>query len=148
MMPKPFSAMKHRAILGYGTQVHVVENQNCAETKLRELVGDYQAVVVRPLNDPFLIASQGAVMVEIVDHVADLDIVLAPVGGGGLPSGLCLAAHALRPRMAIFALSRPAPWMQWSRSSRTVRSHAQPNTLADNLRTSLGSWPSRFSVGT
>jgi threonine dehydratase len=138
VMPKLFSAMKHRAILGYGTQVHVVENQNCAETKLRELMGDYQAVVVHPLNDPFLIASQGAVMVEIVDHVADLDIVLAPVGGGGLPSGLCLAAHALRPRMAIFALSLPAPWMQWSRSGRTVRSHAQPNTLADNLRTSLG----------
>jgi len=42
-------------------------------------VGNYQAVVVHPFNDPFVIAGQGAVMVEFVDHVADLDIVLAPV---------------------------------------------------------------------
>jgi threo-3-hydroxy-L-aspartate ammonia-lyase len=63
VMSKPFSAMKHRAVLGYGAQVHMVENRNCAETKLRELVGDYQAVVVHPFNDPFVIAGQGAVMV-------------------------------------------------------------------------------------
>jgi len=102
-MPKPFSAMKHRAVLGDGAQVHVVEDRNCAETKLRELVGDYQSVVVYPFNDPFVIADQGTVLVEFIDHVAGLDIVLAPVGGGGLLSGLCLAADALRPRRAIFA---------------------------------------------
>ena len=50
-----------------------------------------------------MIADQGTVLVEFVDHVAGLDIVLAPVGGGGLLSGLCLAADALRPRRAIFA---------------------------------------------
>jgi threonine dehydratase len=83
--------------------VHVVEDRNCADAKLRELVDNYQAVVVHSFNDPFVIAGQGTVMVEFVDQVADLDIVLAPVGGGGLLSGLCLAAHALRPRMAIFA---------------------------------------------
>ena len=102
-MPKPFSAMKHRAVLGYGAQVHVVEDRNCADTTLRELVGDYQAVVVHPFNDLCVIAGQGTVMVEIVDQVADLGIVRALVGGGGLLSGLCLAAYALRPRVAIFA---------------------------------------------
>lgn len=44
--------MEHRAVLGYGAQVHMVEDRNCAETKLRELVGDYQAIMVRPFNDP------------------------------------------------------------------------------------------------
>jgi len=138
-MPKPFSAMKHRAVLGYGSQMHVVENRNCAETKLRELVGDYQAVVVHPFNDPFVIAGQGAVMVEFVDHVADLDIVLAPVGGGGLPSGLCLAAHALRPRMAIFACE-PAGTLDAMDSVKQNRivPMPNPNTLDDGLRTSLG----------
>lgn len=140
--------MKHRAILGYGTQVHVVENQNCAETKLRELVGDYQAVVVHPLNDPFLIASQGAVMVEIVDHVADLDIVLAPVGGGGLPSGLCLAAHALRPRMAIFALSLPARGCNGVGQAEPYVPMPNRTRLPITFEQVLGSWPSRFSVGT
>jgi threonine dehydratase len=102
VMPKPYSAMEHRAVLGYGAQVHVVEDRNCTEVKFRELVGDYQAVVVYPFNDPFVIAGQGAVMVEFVDHVADLDIVLAPSRGGAL-SGLCLAAEALRSLIAIFA---------------------------------------------
>ena len=106
VMPKPFSAMKHRAVLGSGAQVHVVEDRNCADATLRELVGDYQAVVVHPVpvNDPHVIAGQGTVMVGFVDQVADLDIVLAPVGGRGLLSGLCLAAHTLRPCMAIFCL--------------------------------------------
>ncbi|MDE3220628.1 MAG: pyridoxal-phosphate dependent enzyme [Nitrospirota bacterium] len=84
MMPKPLSVMKHRAVLSYGAQVHVVEDRSRADAKLRELAGDYQAVVVHPCNDPFVIAGQGTVMVEFVDQVAGLDIVLAPVGGGRL----------------------------------------------------------------
>lgn len=100
--------------------MHVVEDRNCADAKFRELVDNYQAVVVHSFNDPFVIAGQGTVMVEFVDQVADLDIVLAPVGGGGLLSGLCLAAHALRPRMPSLPVSRPALWMRWIRLSRTV----------------------------
>jgi threonine dehydratase len=120
VMPKPFSAMKHRSVLGYGTQVHGVEDRNCADTELRDLVGDYQAVVVHPFNDPFVIASQGTVIGELVDQFDHLDIVLGPVGGGGLPSGLCLAAQALRPRMAIFAYEPASALDARSRSSRTV----------------------------
>jgi threonine dehydratase len=66
-MPKPFSALKHRAVLGYGAQVHVVEDRSCADTKLCELVDDYQAIVVHSFNDRFVIAGQGTVMVEFVD---------------------------------------------------------------------------------
>ena len=76
VMPKPFSAMKHRAVVGYGAQVHVVEDRSCADARLRELVDDYHAVVVHPFNDPFVIAGQGTVMVEFIDQVGDLDIVL------------------------------------------------------------------------
>jgi threonine dehydratase len=101
VMPKPFSAMKHRALLGYGAQVHVAEGRSRADAKLCELVDDYQAVVVHSFHDPFVIAGQGRVMVEFVDQVADLDTVLAPVSGGGLLSGLCLAAQALRPHTTI-----------------------------------------------
>jgi threonine dehydratase len=55
-MTKPYSAVEHLAVLGYGAQVHVVEDRNCAEPKLRELVGDYQAVMVHLFNDPLVIA--------------------------------------------------------------------------------------------
>ena len=139
VMPKPFSAMKHRAVLGYGAQVHVVDDRNCADAKLCELVDDYKAVVVHPFNDPFVIAGQGTVMVEFVDQVADLDIVLAPVGGGGLLSGLCLAAQALRPCIAIYACE-PAGALDAMHSVKQNRIVAMPNphTLADGLLTSLG----------
>ncbi len=63
VMPKPFSAMKHRAVLGYGAQVHMVENRSCTDARLRELVNGYQAVVVQPYSHPFVIAGQGMVMV-------------------------------------------------------------------------------------
>jgi len=78
-------------------------------------------------------------MVEFVDQVADLDIVLGPVGGGGLLSGLCLAAQALRPRMAIFAceLAGALDAMNSVKKNRIVPM-PNPNTLADGLRTSLG----------
>lgn len=56
VMTKPYSAVEHLAVLGYGAQVHVVEDRNCAEPKLRELVGDYQAVMVHLFNDPLVIA--------------------------------------------------------------------------------------------
>ena len=86
-----------------------------------------------------MIADQGTVLVEFVDHVAGLDIVLAPVGGGGLLSGLCLAADALRPRMAIFACE-PAGTLDAMDSVKQDRivPMPNPNTLADVLRTSLG----------
>jgi threonine dehydratase len=48
VMPKPFSAMKRRAVLGYGTQVHEFENRSCTDARLRELVDGYQPVVVQP----------------------------------------------------------------------------------------------------
>ena len=48
VMPKPFSAMKRRAVLGYGTQVHEFENRSCTDARLRELVDGYQPLVVQP----------------------------------------------------------------------------------------------------
>jgi threonine dehydratase len=48
VVPKPFSALKHRAVLGYGTQVHVFENWSCTDAMVRELVDGYQPVVIQP----------------------------------------------------------------------------------------------------
>lgn len=86
-----------------------------------------------------MIIGQGTVMVEFVDQVAGLGIVLAPVDGGGLLSSLCLATHALRPRMAIFACE-PAGALDATDSIKQNRivPMPNPNTLADGLRTSLG----------
>ena len=50
IMPKPFSAMKYRAVLGYGARVHVVDDRSCADVQLREIVNDHEAVVVHPFD--------------------------------------------------------------------------------------------------
>ena len=48
VMPKPIAALNHRAILGFGTQVHVFENRSRTDARLRELVDGYQPVVIQP----------------------------------------------------------------------------------------------------
>jgi len=138
-MPKPFSAMKHRAVLGYGAQVHMVENRSCTDARLRELVDGYKAVVVQPYSHPFVIAGQRDGDGR-VDQVADLDIMLAQVDDGGLLSGLCRAAQALLPRMVIIACE-PAGALDAMESVKQNRivPMPNPNTLADGFRRVLRS---------
>jgi threonine dehydratase len=139
VMPKPFSAMKHRAVLGYGAQVHMVENRNCTDARLRELVDCYQAVVVQPYSHPF-VDSRSRDGDGRVDQVADLDIVLAQVGGGGLLSVLCRAAQQLLPRMVTFSCE-PAGALDAMDSVKQNRivPMPNPNTLADGFRRVLRS---------
>lgn len=118
--------MEHRAVLGHGAQVYVVENRSCPETKLRELVSGYQAV-----------------MVELVNHVADLDIVFVPVEVGTC-SPASVSRLCPRSRIATFACepSGALDAMDSLEQSRTRTS------LPIDFEQVLGHWPSRFSVGT
>jgi len=128
----------------------VVEDRNGADTQVRDLVDDYHTVDVHSFHEPFVLASQGRVIGKLVDQFDPLDIVLGSVGGGGLLSGLCLTAQALRPRAwPSLPVSQPAPWMRWSRSSRTVSFPGATRTrLPMAFERVGGSCPSRCSVGT
>ncbi len=139
VMPKPFSAMKYQGALGYGAIVHIAETRDDAEVQLRDVVENTGAMVVHPFNDPLVIAGQGTIMMELLDQVKELDAVLAPVGGGGLLSGLCIVAEACRPRMELFACE-PAGAADAIQSVGQNRLVPMPNprTIADGLRTSLG----------
>ena len=139
VMPNPHSSMKRQAVLDYGAAVYVAEDRTRAEVMLQEVVKDTGATLVHPFNDPLVIAGQGTILVELLDQVNDLDIVLAPVGGGGLLSGLCIAAEACRPQIKIFACE-PAGALDAIESFRQNRvvPMSNPNTIADGLRTSLG----------
>jgi threonine dehydratase len=139
VMPKPYSLMKRQAMLDYGAVVYVAEDRARAEVMLRDVMDDTGATLVHPFNDPLVIAGQGTIMVELLDQVKELDIVLAPVGGGGLLSGLCIAAEACRPQIQIFACE-PAGALDAIESVRQNRvvPMVNPKTIADGLRTSLG----------
>ena len=139
VMPKTSSSVKQDAVRLYGALIHETEDRARAIALCDCMARELPAVIIHPFNDPLVIAGQGTVMVELLEQVADLDAVLAPIGGGGLLSGLCVAAETLRPQLEIFACE-PAGALDAFESVRQNRvvPMANPDTIADGLRTSLG----------
>jgi len=80
---------------------HSVEE---AAAKARELAARHGYVFVHPYDDPLVIAGQGTVALEMLEQAPDLGMLVVPVGGGGLISGMAVAAKALRPEIRIFGV--------------------------------------------
>jgi len=139
VMPRPFSRAKYHAVLAYGGHVIESADRRAGEEALQELLARGRAIHVHAFNDPRVIAGQGTIMLEFHGQVADLDMLLAPVGGGGLLSGLCVAGHHLSPTLKIFACepSGASDVAESIRLNRIIPMPA-PDTVADGLRTSLG----------
>lgn len=131
--------IKRQAVLGYGATIHEATDHLDAERKLPALLKRLNGVYIHPFNDPLVIAGQGTVMLEFLSTVPDLDVVLAPVGGGGLLSGTCVAAHGVNPTLQVYACE-PAGALDAMHSVRENRvvPMPEPHTLAEGLKTSLG----------
>jgi len=131
--------IKRQAVLGYGAMIHEATNHLDAERKLPDLLKRLNGCYIHPFNDPLVIAGQGTVMLEFLSTVPDLDLVLAPVGGGGLLSGTCVAAHGVNPKVQVYACE-PAGALDAMHSVRENRvvPMPEPHTLAEGLKTSLG----------
>ena len=94
---------------------------------------------VHPYNDVRTIAGQATCAVEFLEQQPDLDLLLAPVGGGGLLAGTALAAKQLRPSIRVIGCEpEMADDAQQSFRSGRIVAQLQPRTIADGLRTSLG----------
>jgi threonine dehydratase len=109
------------------------------EAAAAQIISDTGATLVHPYNDYHVIAGQATALLELHEDVPDLDLVLAPVGGGGLMSGTALAAKFLRPLLRVIA-TEPAEADDAARSfaAGKIIPLAGTNTIADGLRTSLG----------
>jgi len=96
-------------------------------------------------NDPHVIAGQGTAALELLDEIPNLEIVLAPVGGGGLLSGTAITAASLMPDIAVWG-AEPAAADDAYRSLRdgTLHPSIDPRTIADGLLTSLS--PRTFRI--
>jgi len=92
VMPHHAPKVKIQAVSGYGAEI-VFCNQDEREATLRTLQERTGAVVVHPFDDPAVIAGQGTATLELVDQVPDLDVIVAPIGGGGLLSGASLVGE-------------------------------------------------------
>ncbi|MCH7719796.1 MAG: pyridoxal-phosphate dependent enzyme [Planctomycetes bacterium] len=145
VMPTSAMPVKRRAAEGYGATVYPCEPTLAAREEMAaRVIEQTGAVLIPPYDHPDIIAGQGTVGLELMDQIPDLDAIIAPVGGGGLLSGVCIAAKALKPAIRIFA-AEPAGADDAARSMAAGRLIPQtnPNTIADGLLTSLGehTWP-------
>jgi threonine dehydratase len=101
---------------------------------------DTGANVVHPYNDERVIAGQGTAVLELLEDIPDLDVIITPVGGGGLLSGTSIAATEMKKGMRVIA-GEPEMADDAYRSMKEGRilPSTNPKTIADGLLTSLGS---------
>ena len=93
VMPNNAPAVKKAAVAGYGGQItYCVPTLQARETTLVQVVQETEATVVHPYNNYQVIAGQGTATLELLEEIPDLDMIIAPVGGGGLLSGAAIAA--------------------------------------------------------
>jgi threonine dehydratase/serine racemase len=144
-MPANAAPVKRRAVEEYGGRVVSCEpTLEARESTTARVQAETGATLIPPYNHPDVIAGQGTVALEFLEQVPDLDALVAPIGGGGLVAGLCIAAKGLRPKIRIFA-AEPAGADDAARSKAAGKLVPQtgPQTIADGLLTSLGdlTWP-------
>jgi threonine dehydratase len=145
VMPRTAPVVKRRAVEGYGARIYPCEpTLKARETTAAQVLAETGGTLLHPYNHPDIIAGQGTCAMELLEDVGELDAIIAPIGGGGLMSGICLATRALAPSVRLFA-AEPAGADDAARSLAAGRLIPQtnPNTIADGLLTSLGdlTWP-------
>ena len=145
VMPSNAPQVKQDAVAGYGARVVLCEpTLDARESTAAEVVAETGAAFIHPYNNSGIISGQATVALELLEQVADLDVIIAPVGGGGLLSGIAIAAKSLKPGIRIVG-AEPAGADDAFRSKESGEFIAQtsPDTIADGLLTSLGdlTWP-------
>jgi len=140
VMPENAPAVKKAAVAGYGGQITFCEpTLQARETTTEKVVKETGATVVHPYNDYRVIAGQGTAALELLEEIPDLDVIIAPVGGGGLLSGTAIAAKGLSPNIRVIA-AEPEMADDACRSLQAghILPSENPKTIADGLLTSLG----------
>ena len=146
VMPSNSSQAKKDAVRAYGGEITECEPTLAArEAAAAEVLWKTGAHMVHPYNNARVIAGQGTAALELLEEVSDLDIVLAPVSGGGLLSGTALAAKGLRPGIRVVgAEPRNADDARRSLESGKIEAASPRQTMADGLRATL--CPLTFSI--
>lgn len=139
VMPRTAPEIKKRGVRGYGGQIFECEPTLAArESTLAEVIARTGATEIHPFNNYDVIEGQATCAKEFIEDAPALDIILAPVGGGGLLSGTALAAHYFSPGTLVMA-GEPAGSDDAYRSMQSGKIEpAQSQTIADGLLTTLG----------
>lgn len=139
VMPENAPAIKRAAVEGYGaTVVTCAPTLEAREATAARVARETGATFVHPYDDDRIIAGQGTAALELLQDHPDLEAVIAPVGGGGLLAGTCVAVHGHSPDVRVFA-GEPelADDALRSLEQGVVLAPSSPVTIADGLRTAL-----------
>jgi threonine dehydratase len=112
------------------------------ESTVERIMAETGATLVHPYNDLRVMAGQATTAVELLEDVPDLDTILCPVSGGGLLSGIAVAAKTMKPSVRVIGVE-PAGADDAFRSFRSgkLEPMVNPQTIADGLRSALGEKP-------
>jgi threonine dehydratase len=132
-LPRGAAAAKLRAVSSYGVPYELV-GDDCVETEIqaREFARDHGGVLVPPYNDPDVVAGQGTIAVELLDEPGGFDVVLAPVGGGGLIAGIASYLASAAPEVDVIGCQPEASAVMYHsvQAGEIVAEESRP-TLAD-----------------
>ncbi len=105
VMPEPTPTVKVTQTAGFGAEVVLHGDMfDDAYAKARELALEKGYVFVHPFDDPQVIAGAGTVALEMLDEAPDLDVIVVPIGGGGLMSGVSIACRAIKPEVELIGV--------------------------------------------
>ena len=140
VMPSNSAKVKVRAVESYGARIIFCEpTQEAREAACVDVIAKTGATLIHSFENEDVMAGQGTAAVELLEEVSDLDLVMCPVGGGGLLCGTAVAAKTMRPRIKVVA-SEPVnadDAAQSFRAGRLIRTEKK-FTIADGLRTNVG----------
>src|SRR5205809_6272554 len=140
VMPSNSAKVKVRAVESYGARIVFCEpTQGAREAACADIIAKTGATLIHSFENEDVMAGQGTAAVELLEEVSDLDVVMCPVGGGGLLCGTTVAAKTMRPKIKVIAVE-PAnadDAAQSFRAGRLIRTEKK-FTIADGLRTNVG----------
>jgi len=139
VMPENAPEIKKKAVKGYGAEITFsAATQEARESTLEKVIEKTGATFIHPYNNFNIVCGQGTSALELLNNYNDLDIVIAPVGGGGLMSGTAITTKGINPDIKVFA-AEPKMADDAYRSFKTGKflPSVNPQTIADGLRTSL-----------
>ncbi|TYC68094.1 pyridoxal-phosphate dependent enzyme [Stappia sp. BW2] len=139
VMPRTAPQAKKDAVRGYGGIITECDpSTSSREAVFAEVEARTGAEFVHPYNDPRVIAGQGTCSKELLEQTDGLDVVIAPIGGGGMVSGTCLTLSNLAPEVKIYA-AEPEQADDAARSFKAghIIADDAPNTVADGLKVPL-----------
>jgi threonine dehydratase len=141
VMPENSSQVKIDAVKNYGGEITFCKPfLSSRESTLLRIQSETGATEVHPYNDIRIITAQATAAIELLEDCSPLDVIMAPVGGGGLLSGTAVAVHYFSPGTNVIAAEpKGADDAFRSFSSKKFIPSENPQTIADGLLTSLGS---------